>query len=53
MVKPRLRNRCMGSIGSRARSSQATNPATSSAPITMGASTVALVQPWSLPRTTP
>ena len=53
MVKPRLRNSCSGSIGWRARSSQATNPATSSAPMIMGGSTVRLVQPWSLPRTTP
>ena len=52
-VKPRLRNRCMGSIGSRVRSSQAMNAATSSTPITMGGSTVSLVQPWSLPRITP
>ena len=52
-AKPRLRNRCSGSIGSRARSSQPTNAATSSAPITSGGRTVRLVQPWSLPRTTP
>ena len=53
IVKPRLRNSLSGSIGSGARSSQATKPATSRAPMTMGASTVRLVQPWSLPRTTP
>src|ERR1700733_6220508 len=53
IVKPRLRNRCSGSIGSGARASQATNAATSSAPMTMGGSTVALVHPWSLPQAPP
>ena len=41
----RLRKNCIGSIGDGARSSQATNAATSSAPTTIGTTMPALVQP--------
>src|SRR5215475_10229725 len=53
MVNPRLRNSRSGSMGSGARVSQIRNAATSRAPTAIDGSTVMLVQPWSLPRTTP
>src|SRR5215472_3240969 len=53
MLNPRLRNSWSGSMGSGARSSEAMKAARSRPPATMGGSTVRLVQPWTLPRTTP
>src|SRR5207253_2707962 len=52
-VNVRSRKNCIGSIGEDARSSHATNAATSSTPATMGTTMPALVQPWSFPRTSP
>ena len=49
----RERKKRIGSIGSRARSSQATNAATSSAPPTSEPSTSTLPQPAWFPRTSP
>ena len=49
----RLEKKRIGSIGSRARSSQRTKAATSSSPITREATISGLVQPWPLPRTRP
>ena len=51
--KARRRKKRMGTIGSRARSSQATKATTSTAPTIMGGRTPRLVQPWALPRTRP
>ena len=52
-VNARERNRAGGSIGSRARRSQPTNAATSSAPAVSEATTSRLPQPAALPRTRP
>ncbi len=51
--KPRERKKRIGSIGSRARSSHATNAATSSTPAASEATTSTLSQPATLPRTRP
>jgi hypothetical protein len=48
-----LRKRCIGSIGSGARRSQATKPAVSAAPAARAATTSTLPHPTSLPRTRP
>ena len=51
--KARERKKLIGSIGSRARSSQATNAPNSIAPATSATITSALPQPARLPRTRP
>jgi hypothetical protein len=50
---PRERKKLIGSIGSRARSSHATNAAISSTPVASEATTSLLSQPATLPRTRP
>ena len=49
----RLEKKRIGSIGSRARSSQRTNAATSTMPAVSDTTISGLVQPWPLPRTRP
>ena len=52
-AKARERKKRIGSIGSAARSSQATKAASSTAPAAIEATTSAMPQPAGLPRTTP
>ena len=49
----RERNSCIGSIGSRVRSSRATKPASSATPPASAASASTMPQPAALPRTSP
>ena len=52
-AKPRERKKRIGSIGARARSSQATKPASSAAPTASDPTISRLSHPWPFPRTRP